>query len=145
MVQNWWLLIYNLKQLEAIRISNFNKLDLAFRPKINALEVDIGNSLRHEMAKMICVFLIRKGVPCNLLPEYFTRFKKNWYDPTVAKCFALEFGQTFQKTDYRPSIVTEARFKNGKRCDVYDLDTDEKVEIETKKKVTKPDSITIRI
>ena len=57
----------NRLQLETIRKSNFHKLDTAFRPKKNAVELDINNSMEHNLALTICQILIRKGFPASQL------------------------------------------------------------------------------
>jgi len=66
----------NQRELEKARRNNLNKLDTAFRPKINAVEIDINNSVEHELAKFICVWLIRKGVNTDRLQTFFD--KNEW-------------------------------------------------------------------
>ena len=123
--------------------------------KRNAVEVDVNNSFAHELAKFVSVWLIRHGV----LPEYLQDiFAKDFI--THFGNFAIDVWQSFVKTvdsvvdnfglkydaDWkRPEIVTEARLKNGRRADIFVLDTGEIVEIETNKKVKKEGAITIYI
>lgn len=156
----------NRKELERTRRENLNKLDTAFRPKINAVEIDINNSSNHEFAKFMCVWLIRKGCPANTLSEIF---EEGWDEEGVLTadfdCEDYEIKHEWE----RPQVVTEARFgvqvilkdisreqyenkhnqkeilkhikeateKMTRRADIFILDTGEIVEIETNKKVKK--------
>jgi hypothetical protein len=131
------------RDLEIKRIANYNKLDLAYRPKTNVLEIDINNTLAHELAKCVCFYLLRKGIPANLLPEFFKQ--KDWHNPSNSYMFVIQNGSVYKRTYLRPHIVVEARFKEGRRADLFCLDSGEKIEIETNKRVKKDDSITIYI
>jgi len=144
----------NRVELERKRLENFHKLDwMQFRPKYTALEIDIGNSIEHEMAKFICVWLIRNGVPTDLLQGSFkwnklTEGEVNWKSVPLQE-FAdrtKNLGQKFKHEWERPVIITEARFKGGKRrADIFILDTGECIEIETNHKIKKEDSIVVYI
>lgn len=150
----------NKEQLERARIGNLNKLDQSYRPKINAVEVDINNSIEHELAKFICVWLIRNGVPINQLLEFpFSKLvspTKN--EPRIElKSFIKNNSRKFKHEWERPCIVTEARFddlcynlklkweKQQRRADIFVLDTGVVVEIETGKSYDKEGAITVRI
>ena len=140
----------NRLELENKRLENFHKLDWQqFRPKYNALEVDIGNSIEHEMAKFICVELIRNGVEAKQIPTLRIRGFNFWKFspiPMAIEWAVKEHGQKFKHEWERPVIITECRFKGGKRrADIFILDTGECVEIETNHKVKKDDSIVVYI
>jgi len=152
----------NRVELERIRRENLNKLDTAYRPKVNALEVDIGNSFVHELVKFYCVWLLRNGVPANMLP------KLNMKEIDWRYFGAAELYSKFKHEWKRPQVVTEARFKKSikinpddlmvenlerlhkskqRRADIFILDTGEIIEIETDNKVKKEGEnvITVRI
>ena len=141
----------NRQELENKRLENYHKLDtFAFRPKYNAVEVNINNSIEHELSKFMCVWLIRNGVSANELQDIFDTFKltKQEYFVIPARLFKemKDDCDGFKYQWERPVIITEARFKgNLKRVDIYILDTGEKVEIETNHKINKEDSITVYI
>lgn len=121
------------------------KLDLhAYRPKINAVELDVNNSPEHEFAKWWCVLLIRNGVPANLLPELIKRYPE---EPKFAlwsstKLYLEDFGENYGATkDFewqRPQVVTEARFKPFAKdysASMKELKkTNEKVKVELKER-----------
>lgn len=141
----------NRLELENKRLENYHKLDVyAFRPKYNAVELDINNSIEHELAKFMCVWLIRNGVSAIELQDIFDTFKltKQNYFVIPSRLF-MEMKEDCDGFKYqweRPVVITEARFKgNLRRTDIYILDTGEKVEIETNHKVKKEDSITVYI
>jgi len=122
------------------------------RLKVNAVEIDINNSIEHELGKFICVWLIRKGVPRDLLPEYFKNAKIGGYDvQDIAIGLAEGDGQKFNRKWQVPQVVTEARFKvkstwlQRRRADIFILDTGEIVEIETNKKIKKKGAITVYV
>jgi hypothetical protein len=160
----------NQLQLETIRRKNFNKLDTAYRPKKNAMEIDINNSIEHEIAKFFCVWLIRKGLPAEQLPEIF---ENDWDDGILATDFDCDDSE-IKESWRRPVVVTEARFKPAnvisayhsdkhksqkqilkemtevtqkltRRTDIFILDTGQCVEIETDKTIEKENAITVRI
>lgn len=147
----------NRKDIEKIRRENLNKLDTTFRPKINAVEVNINNSIEHELAKFICVWSLRIGFPASQLQYVITgQFEgKTIFLPIIL------LGQKFKHEWERPQVVTEARFKKTRwdvgnkyypdldkagnlkigtiqrRADIFILDTGEIVEIETNPKIEK--------
>jgi len=106
---------------------------LKFGAKINSVEIDIANSIEHELAKFVCVWLIRKGFLANNLPKIY----KEWnlacdgelifsYIPEIIK----KYGQKFKRKWQIPQVVTEARFKKieyvkstgkTKGADVFDF------------------------
>jgi len=137
----------NRKELELKRLENLKKLDRSYRPKINAVEVDTNNSFKHEFSKFLSVFLLRAGYTADelsiLIPKIINRkckalLKEMHY--LVARKYPFP-----RKKIIKPNVVTEARFKNKRRADIFVLDTGEIVEIETNKKVKKKGAITIYI
>jgi len=131
----------NKKELEKIRKKNYEKLDYyRYRPKINALEIDINNSYKHEKAKFDCIWAIRKGLPANLLPEMF-KFRTCVFRNKFINKYRVKHKYKWQI----PQVITEARFKNKRRVDIFILDTGEMVEIETGKSKEKKGVITVRI
>lgn len=127
-------------ELMGIRNTNFKKLDLqSYRPKINAIELDIGNTLRHEMSKVIVVWLIRHGYAASSIPQLFG------FGGITEKLHELEKVVKTPEPGFThwqvPQVVTEARFIGGKRrADVFILDTGEVIEVETNRKVRKLDA-----
>jgi hypothetical protein len=117
-------------ELERARMENFKKLDIAYRPKINTVEVNVNNTIEHELAKFYCVWLIRKGIPAYEL--------QTWFDTSY-----LEFNKRYKTTGNfkheweRPQCITEARMKDGARWDIFVLDSGECIEIETGKSYVK--------
>ena len=118
----------NRVELESKRLENFHKLDWQqFRPKYNALEIDIGNSIEHEMAKFICVELIRNGVEAKQIPTLRIRGFNFWKFspiPMAIEWAVKEHGQKFKHEWERPVVITEARFKefekiNNKEIEKY--------------------------
>jgi len=122
----------NRVELESKRLENFHKLDWQqFRPKYNALEIDIGNSIEHETAKFLGVWLIRKGVPTDLLQSSFkwdklTEGEVDWKSVPVEEFAQLtkNLGHKFKHEWERPIVITEARFKefekiNNKEIEKY--------------------------
>ena len=148
----------NRLELENKRLENFHKLDWQqFRPKYNALEVDINNGYEHEKAKFRCLWLIRKGVPAFKLQDIL-----------MGEEFEENFFINFKHEWERPVVITEARFKEfsgikkvktkeyldmdvyhnvpiKRRADIFILDTGECIEIETNHKIKKEDSIVVYI
>jgi len=130
----------NKYELMESRNKNFQRLDLqTFRPKINAIELDIGNTLRHELSKVIVVWFIRHGYSASSIPPMFG------FGGITEKLRELENIVKTPNTGFTtwqvPQIVTEARFKGGKRrADVFILDTGEIVEIETNRAIHKSDA-----
>lgn len=88
----------NRSELEITRKRNFSLLDRGYRPKINAIELEINNSYEHEKGKFDEMWrLLQEG-----------KLKKKWEVP---------------------KIVSEARFSNTLRADLFDLDNGEVIEI----------------
>lgn len=96
-------------ELEKKRRENLRKLDIAYRPKINAVEVDIGNTFGHENAKFVCVWLIRKGIPASTLQDIIDARNSFEMEKIIE-----EYGQKFKHKWEVPCVVTEARFSNPK-------------------------------
>jgi len=157
----------NKQQLERIRRENFNKLDTAYRPKVNAMEININNTFEHELAKLLCVWLIRDGFTLGQLQEIVPKWMKN---SKLSQQGNLFLGQDFKREWQRPQVVTEARFskdltpmyggpinkrplyyldkfgnklknKSRRRADIFILDTGEIVEIETGKSYKKGENV----
>jgi len=137
----------NQRMLILERLKNYSKLDGdAYRPKVNALEIDINNSLKHEFAKFLCVWLIRKGVEADNLPKIIKNHFFTKMDSLGIKGDISRYMTRFKHKWEVPEVVTEARFKDGKRRgDIFILDTGEIVEIETNHKIKKKGAITIYI
>jgi len=139
----------NRLQLETIRKSNFHKLDTAFRPKKNAVELDINNSMEHNLALTICQILIRKGFPASQLQVVIDKI---FFKGAIPKPIAL-LETKFEHEWERPQIITEARFKKEfsvrskqDKVDIFILDTGERICIETGKSYEKEkDVITVRV
>ena len=123
----------NQRMLILERLRNYNKLDTdAFRPKVNALEIDINNSPQHEMAKFLCVWLIRKGVPADILPKIFRYnedFEEETYGDPIGSILEIssdipmivkKYGVKIKEKWRVPEVVTEARFRDKfERCDEH--------------------------
>jgi len=123
-------------ELEKKRRESLNRLDRAYKPKINAVEVDINNSFVHELAKFLAVWLIRKGFPPEDLPSMLNNLSE--YKSLITGFLSLSEPPKQKIPRWKiPQVVTEARFKNGKRADIYILDTGQTVEIETNPKRAK--------
>lgn len=147
------------KELEKIRRSNLNKLDRSFRPKINAVEIDINNSIKHELGKVICFWFLRKGVLPEMIQSFFNVAEDYKFDNInevfeELKLYASYYGQKFKRKWQVPQVVTEARFKelipwgkglHRRRADIFILDTGEIVEIETNKKIKKKGAIVVYV
>lgn len=124
----------NRKELELKRRENLRLLDTGYRPKINAVELNINNSIKHEAAKFYISWMIRKGVPIDsmLVTIYkgvATHKLKRPRDIDLAEYITDNFGQKFSRKWQRPQIVTEARFSKRLRADIFVLDTGEVIEI----------------
>jgi sugar diacid utilization regulator len=122
------------------------------------VEVDINNSLEHELVKFLCVFAIRKGIEAQSLQKIIDKSKN-----TERLNSMIDTYKGYFKHDWmRPVVITEARFKKSeqkdfcynlktpmkkqtRRADIFILDTGEKVEIETNHKIKKEDSITVYV
>jgi hypothetical protein len=130
----------NKKKLEIKRWESLSQLDFAYKPKLNCLEIDVNNSLRHELAKFVCMWLVRNGVGAEELQKYFR--DRRWEE--ASKKLSSLLRQT-GSTTHRPKIVSEARFKDGRRVDIFVLDTGEKIELETGKSYNKKDAIIVKI
>ena len=126
-------LIQEQKQLD--KVDKF-----AYRPKMNALEVDINNTMEHESAKFLCLWMIRKGVHPMLLPK----FLENPGQYKLADFVRMYKSPAREGID----VMTEVRFKDHTRADLWIPSEDIKIEIETGKSYDKPISertVVIRI
>ena len=129
------------------RGKNLQLLDESYRPKINAVEIDINNSFKHEFAKFLCVYLLRKGYDPFELQDLIPKILKKKCQALLREISRLtrrKYPFPKVKIEY-PDVVTEARFKNRRRADIFILDTGKIIEIETNKKVKKKGAITIYI
>lgn len=153
----------NKLELERVKMKNWRAIDsMPFRPKVNNVEIDINNSIEHELLKAISVILIRNGVEVDNLPHVLSAdlfFEgidcwgmdtsaslQNHVSCTIAtlmRNIIKKYGHKFKNKWEVPDVVTEARMKNGRRIDVYVLNNGKSLEIECGKR-TKPDSITVR-
>lgn len=79
-----------MKKLDKKAYESLKLLDSSYNITIDAIKINIGNTLEHELAKFFLV----------------------WE--------SLKNGN---------SIVTEGIFKNGKRCDILNLDSSESIEV----------------
>ena len=86
-----------MKKLDKKAYESLKLLDSSYNITIDAIKINIGNTLEHELAKFFLV----------------------WE--------SLKNGN---------SIVTEGIFKNGKRCDILNLDSSEAVEVVTSETIT---------
>lgn len=163
----------NKKDLIRTRTANKAKLEPSSWKNKNRIEIDIGNSIEHELAKCICFILLRNGVipeVCKQKIEHLIQTDEDISFYQLEKTIE-EYGQKYKKEWQRPVIVSEARLKpkviltnvydtkeevlsnpyplNEKkiqrRADLFVLDTGEIVEIETNKKVKKNGAITVYI
>ena len=115
----------NKQELELARWKNLNKLDVfAFRPKINAVEINVGNSINHELTKFLCVWLIRNGVPVYEL-ETFLKKPQIIPERIIERGIGLIgelmdnvqditdlYGQKYKHEWERPNVVTESIMKD---------------------------------
>jgi len=129
----------NKEDLMRVRMSHYRRLDQSFRPKRNAIELDIGNTLRHEITKLILVWLIRKGYP---ISEACRIFNVKARDTVIGIGNALKEDSMIGLSGWQvPEVITEARLEGGKRrADILVLDTGQIVEIETNRNVHKKDA-----
>lgn len=114
------------------RKENLKLLDTdAYRPKINCLEVDVNNTFKHELGKFLMYWMIKKGVPADCAGErvkYIANSTRTDYVAYLVNHFVESDGVKLKKHEV-PSIVSEARMREGHRADLYVLDTGERVEI----------------
>jgi len=116
------------------RAESLNQLSTAYRPKINACEVDINNSFKHELGKFLALWMIRNKVPANQLEDVFDRLRGDKRFKEFIKMINEIVKEFEVKEMVRPAVVTEARFKIGRRADLFVLDTKEIIEIETSRR-----------
>lgn len=143
----------NKRDLIRARTANKAKLEPSSWKNINRIEIDIGNSIEHEIAKCICFILLRNGVPAEQLPhlvpgricgaENPEEYSAYWIERMVEE-YGIAHGL---KEWQRPVIVSEARFKDGHRADLYVLNNDNEVEIilSSEPKKLKENQILVRI
>jgi hypothetical protein len=139
----------NRQQLEKIRNENWNKLNTqSFRPAINAVEFNpFSESLEHFLVKAFLCYQIRRGVPLEILKKESE--KENllitlFDNPRKFYPYYEKFKSIWQISE----IVTEARFKNQRRADIFILKTINKdsgmiAEVETNKKISKDGNETV--
>ena len=134
----------NKETLMEVRRKNKAKLDFAFGKKVNSVEVDINNTPRHEMMKTFVIYLLRKGVPANMLPMV-CRWESGDIPISIVMMRARPFFEKYKHDWEVPEVSSEARFRDSTRADVYDHDDGSRIEIETDHRISKKDSITIYI
>ena len=99
-----------------LRDRNFSLLERGYRPKINAVEVNMGHSLKHEQAKLKCLWILRMGYEPEQLEEMLPH--------------ADTITDLIKKRWERPMIVSEARFiQKSLRADLFHLDKSTVIEI----------------
>ncbi len=126
-------------------MSNLDKLDqtaMDFR-HIGCVRFSSGETIKHKLAKCVSGILASEGVAVEDIQEFVAKegavfdFKRLALDLLLCRNdYATEDNQQY---------IQEARFKEGRRVDHWQIALDKRLEFETDIKVDKLDSITVRL